>query len=267
MATSNILKKWLKTYNRALRKFFVDEGFLHASALTFYTLFAIVPIVAIAFVIASKLQLKNFLRTQLKHDFPGQEKAIDAIYSYAQAVVDHTQGGLLAIAGIAVLLYSIYRMLTHIERSFNDLWKVKAHRNIAHRITHYIILVSLGPLAFLCSSALKLYISQHLLEYSVFLAYGSICLSLVVMIILFTWIYLYVPNTKIKFRNALYGGVHAAVFYLILQSILVKSQILFSNYGVIYGSLAALPIFLIWIQLSWEIVLFGAQLSYVCQRK
>ena len=252
-------------YLISIRKFYLDHGFLHASALTFYSIFAIVPILATAFGVAKGFGLEAFLDVQLEKSFPGQENTTKFLSEYAQNLLSQSSGGLIAGIGILVLFYSVYNMLSHIERSLNRIWQIPESRNISARISHYLSLILIGPTALILASALKIFIANHVHYYSGLQLWSSNFLPLLLMVSLLYWLYKYMPNTKVNSKAALFGAVNAGVAYILCQSLLIESQLMMNNYSAVYGGFAALPIFLIWVQISWFIVLFGAQLCFVFQ--
>jgi membrane protein len=256
--------KW-RNYNLATRKFFNDNGFLQASALTFYTLFAVVPILAASFGIAKGFGLETFLNKQLEEAFPSQEVVVQALSEYAQNLLAQSSGGVIAGVALLILFYSVYSMLNHIEQALNDIWQVPKKRSISSRMSHYLALILIAPIILVVTGSLKIFIAKRLLDYNPVLSSGGSVISLLILILLFTWVYQFMPNIKVKTKTALFGGVHAGIAFTLVQTLLIESQLIMSNYGAIYGSLAALPIFLLWVQISWVILLFGAELCFVWQ--
>lgn len=261
------MRAFWRVYTITTKKFISDGGGLHASALTFYTLFAVVPIVATAFGIAKGFGLESFLDTELTKIFPGQETVVEMISDFAKRLLEQSKGGLIAGIGLILLFYSVFRMLNHTEMAFNRLWNVKQSRSINSKISRYLSLMLIAPILFISSGSIKIFVTTQLKDFNVMLSWSSSLLSLIILVGLFTWAYQYLPNTKVKLEAAFVGGAHTAVFYMLLQSLSVKSQIILSSYGAVYGSLAALPIFLIWVQMGWVILFFGADLCFVYQNK
>lgn len=254
-----------RIYKFALQKFFNDEGFLHASALTFYTLFAVVPILATAFGISKGFGLDAFLDQQLERLFPGQETMVDTLSGYAQNLLSQSSGGIIAGIALLTLFFSVYSALGHIEKTLNNVWQVPIQRGVILRANHYLALILIAPIALILAGGLKIFISTKIADYNQVLAFSSSILSLLLYILFFTWLYKFVPNTRVTRNAALFGGIHTSIAYSIVQTILVESQILVNNFGPVYGSLAMFPIFLLWVQISWIIVLYGAQLCFVFQ--
>lgn len=254
-----------RQYIVAIKKFNLDKGTLNASALTFYTMFALVPILAAAIGIARGFGLDEFLRTQISNAFVGQESVILFLNQYADNLLTQSTKEIVAGVAVVVLFYSIYSMLSHIEHALNEVWRVSDPRKTIRRINNYMALILIAPIILVLASSIKILIIKSLPDSNILLLGMGHLLSFLLVISLFYWFYKYIPNIKVNASAALFAGVHAGLAYFALQSILIKSQLFITNYNTIYGSLAALPLFLIWVQASWMIVLFGAQLSFVYQ--
>lgn len=257
----------LYSYSLATKKFYADNGFLHASALTFYTLFAVVPILATAFGIAKGFGLEMFLHAQLEKAFPGQETVVQFLSQYAENLLAQSSGGLIAGVAILLLFYSIYNMLNHIEKSMNQVWQVSSQRKISLRISYYLSLVLVAPIILVVTGSLQLFIAKQINQYNFLLSLVRGVTSMSLIVLLFSWLYQFMPNIKVKTKPALIAGLHTGLAYLVIQWLLIESQLIMLNYSAVYGSLAALPIFLIWVQISWVLVIYGAQLCFALQNE
>jgi len=158
-------------------------------------------------------------------------------------------------------------LLVHIERSFNEIWQVSRGRTLARKFTDYFAIMFIAPLFFIMAGAATVFINAQIQET------GSAILSPLLLLlvrflpylliwIVFTLIYIVMPNTSVKFTAALYAGIIAGTIFQAVQWIYIKFQIGVSTYNALYGSFAALPLLLLWMQVSWLVVLFGAELSY-----
>lgn len=256
-----------RIYSTAAKKFYIDNGFLHASALTFYTLFAVVPILATAFGIAKGFGLESFLNDQIAKTFSGQETVVLFLTQYAQNLLAQSSGGLIAGVALLILFYSVYSMLSHVEQAFNIIWQVPDPRSFSLRVSQYLAIIFVAPIILIVAGSLQLFIAKQIHAYNLILSWSSSLSSIVLIIAFFTWLYQYMPNIKVSTKAALFGSIHTGIAYTIVQSTLVESQVEMTSYGAVYGSLAALPIFLLWIQISWIVVLYGAQLCFMAQNK
>ena len=259
----------------AVRRFNLDKCGLRASALTFYSLLSIVPVVALAFAVAKGFGFEKTLGEQLMAKLQGHEEVAERIIGFAQSLLENTKGGAIAGVGIALLFWTVIKVLGNIEKSFNDIWGVKTPRAMGRKLTDYLSVMMICPvLLIIASSATVLVTTQitTMLERLSFLGYFADMLILLlkalpygVIWLVFTFIYAFMPNTKVDMKSALWGGILAGTIYQLVQLAYISFQIGVSNYGAIYGSFAALPLFLVWLQLSWLIVLLGAEISFAHQ--
>ncbi len=267
--------RWLRILVIILRSFKGGRIPLRASSLTFYSLLSIVPVFAMLFGIAKGFGLEKALETQLLARIEGQEEALRKIIEFANTLLQSTRGGLLAGVGVVVLLWSMIKVLGNIETAFNEIWEVKRGRSIWRKITDYLSLSFLCPLLLVMSSTATVIIVSRVRtvvqKTSLLEAVGPVIslglrfLPYGVLWILFTFIYIFMPNTKVRLSSALTAGIVAGSLYEIFQKLHIHFQIGVAKYNAIYGSFAALPLFLIWLQISWLIVLVGAELSYAHQ--
>lgn len=257
-----------------MQKYIGDNCALRASALTFYTLLSVVPVVAMAFGIAKGFGLEQRLESQLYHRLAGQEEVVEKVISFARTLLANTQGGLIAGIGVAFLFWSAIKVLNHIEETFNDIWQVKS-RSFIRKFTDYLAIMIISPLLITTSSSVNIYIMTQVTAGAEKLALMQIAGPLIFFLLkllpfgltwlLFILIYIVMPNTRVRWSAALIAGILGAFIFQLTQSIYIHAQVLLSKYNAIYGSFAALPLFLIWLQLSWMIVLVGAQIAYAHQ--
>jgi membrane protein len=253
----------------AIRGFKEDRCQLRASALTFYSLLSIVPLLALFFGIAKGFGLEKLLENVLRKNFSEYEEALTLFLNFSHSLLEKTSGGLIAGTGVVLLLWSIMKLLTNIEVSFNHIWKVKKTRSIYRKFSDYISILLFALLLLVISNSIVIFVST---KFTAFLGtFGSIVFQLmrllpfVLIWILFTTIYVLMPNTKVSFRSGFLAGLIAGTIYQIAQFAYISLQIGVARFNAIYGSFAALPLFLVWLQLSWIIVLFGTEISYAIE--
>ncbi len=259
----------------AIRGFDEDKCQLRASALTFYTLLSFVPVVAMAFGIAKGFGFEKPLEKQLLEKFPGQEEIIGQVVEFAHSLLENTQGGVIAGIGVVLLFWTVIKVLGHIERSFNDVWEIKKARSFGRKFGDYLSIILIAPILVITSSSVTVFIKTQiefitkevalLGFFSAFIFSALKLFPYLVIWLLFTFIYILMPNTKVNFRSGLLAGIVAGTVFQISQYIYIAFQIGVAKYNAIYGSFAALPLFLVWLQLSWLIVLFGAEISFAHQ--
>jgi membrane protein len=259
----------------AFRGFKEDRLQLRASALTLYSLLAIVPVLAMVFAVAKGFGFDMLLQDQLLVRFPGQQEVLVQAIGFAKTLLAKTRGGLIAGIGIIVLYWAVIKVLGHIEQSFNDIWNVSKARSLWRKFSDYLTIMLICPVLVILSSSATVFIKTQitlivdkiaLLGFFSPLIYVSFKLIPYVLIwLLFTFTYIMMPNTKVRIGSGLVAGIVAGTIYQILQMVYIHFQFLLSKYNAIYGSFAALPLFLIWLQTSWLIVLFGAEIAFAHQ--
>jgi len=271
----SFLLKQLRIIILAFRGFAEDKCYLRASALTFYSLLSVVPAAALAFGVAKGFGLQKLLEKELIENLKGQEEVVNQIINFANSMLDETRGGLIAGIGVVLLFWLIIKLLGNIEESFNDIWGIKHARTYGRKLSDYLSVMLICPVLLILSGSITVFITTQIEQITqkidmlgpisplISLLLKSI--PLCVIWLLFTFVYIFMPNTKVRFRAGLLGGIIAGVTYQIVQWGYITFQIGVSKYGAIYGSFAALPLFLFWLQISWLIVLFGAEISFAFQ--
>ncbi|MGD9333241.1 MAG: YhjD/YihY/BrkB family envelope integrity protein [Desulfobacterales bacterium] len=259
----------------ALRGFKEDACMLRASSLTFYTMLSIVPVAALAFGIAKGFGYQKVLEEQLYKNFPGQEEVVQRVVVFAQSLLETTKGGVIAGIGLVLLFWAGIKVLSNIEHSFNSIWRVDQPRSIARKFSDYLAIMLISPLLVILQSSAAVFITTHVNQIAQEIApfdYFSSLIQLsfklipfVIVWVLFTMVYLIMPNTRVKFTSGVIAGVVAGTGYQLFQGLYISLQVGAARYNAIYGSFAALPLFLTWLQVSWVIVLFGAEVSYAQQ--
>ena len=271
----SFLLKQLRIIILAFRGFFENKCSLMASALTFYSLLSVVPTLALIFGVAKGFGLQKLLEEDLLERFRGQEEVIVRIIAFAHSVLENTRSGLIAGIGVTVLLWLIIKLLGNIENSFNEIWGIERARTFGRKLSDYLLVMLTCPMLLVASSSITVFISTqvtHITDRIALLGIFSPLVSLVVkgipyyiIWVLFTFIFIIMPNTRVRFRSALLAGVVAGTLYQIVQQAYITFQIGVVKYGAIYGSFAALPLFLVWLQVSWLIIFFGAEISFASQ--
>ena len=265
---------FLKIWFITIAEFNKDRIREKASNLTYFTLLSIVPVIAMAFGISKGFGLEKIMEKQISSFFAGQQEIQKNIMSIAQNMIQAANGNVITGVGLVVLLYLVMRLLNHIEITFNVMWDIKKHRPIHRKLSDYISVMVLGVLLVVLSSSATYYILTEVDKLGSTQAYSEIKSGVVFLIKLIPYsliwlllflLYLIFPNTRVKVRAALIAGIVAGSAYQLTQWGFITFNFLFSRYNAIYGSLAILPLFLIYIQLSWFIVLIGAELAYAIQ--
>ena len=271
----SFLIKQLRMIILAFRGYDEDRCLLRASSLTFYTLLSIVPVAAMFFGVAKGFGFERRLQEELFNRFPGQEEVLNQIISFSNSLLAQTQGGLIAGIGMLVLFWSVLKVLGHIEMALNDIWGIKESRSWGRKFSDYLSIMLISPLLVLISGSATVFIKTQVTQVTQKVELLGVISPLIFLLLkftpyvliwtLFTILYVIMPNTKVNFKAGLLGGVVAGTLYQIAQWGYISFQIGAAKYNAIYGSFAALPLFLMWLQISWWIVLFGAELSFANQ--
>lgn len=268
-----LLKRTYRIFKNAFASFMRHDCYNKSASLAFYTLLSIVPVLAVTIGIAKGFGLQESIEGFILDKFKENKEIALQILEFASNTLHHAEGSVIAGFGVLVLFWSVFSLLGSIETSLNDIWHVKSARTWGRKITHNLTLILLCPLLLaIVSSATVFLIAQ--IRLATQLAIGNAVInpfmhvvvnffSLIMSWVLFACIYVFLPNTQVKFRYGLVAGIVAGTFYQIVQAIYIHIQIFLSSYGAIYGSLAAIPLFFIWLQISWLIVLMGAELAFM----
>jgi membrane protein len=274
-ATRALPIKYARIFLAAFNAFAEHRCQLRASALTFFSLLSVVPVVAMAFGIAKGFALQKLLEQRLLGEFPGQEEVLLKVFEFANAFLENTKGGLIAGVGVIVLFWTIIKVLGNIEDSFNDIWGVVKARTLARKATDYLSIMLTAPVLLILSSSVTVFITTQV-EFIAgklellgalrpLITFALKAAPYTIMWVLFAFVYVFIPNTKTHIPSCIFAGIVGGTIYQAVQWFYVKFQVGVAQYNAIYGSFAALPLFLVWLQLSWLIVLAGAEIAYAHQ--
>ncbi len=257
------------------RGFVENRCQLRASSLTFYSLLSVVPVMAMAFGVAKGFGFQRALEREVGRVFTAHAEIADQIMVFANRLLDNTRGGLVAGIGFTFLVWTVLKVLSNIEQSFNEIWGVQEARSWVRKVSDYLSLTLLLPVLFIISSAATVIIAgkiQTIMHRVSLLGYMAPVIHVVIRLLplaaicfMFTLLYVIMPNTHVRVRSGLLAGLAAGAAFQLFQFLYVTFQLGVARYNAIYGSFAALPLFLIWLQASWMIVLSGAELSFATQ--
>lgn len=267
----NIWTSTLKTLNLTVRSF-TDTGLQNKSmSLTYSTVLALVPALALIFAISRGFGFQDTVQNELYVIFPAQQKAISTAISFVDSYLKQSSQGLFVGVGIVMLLWTLVSLLSNIEEAFNSIWNVKKSRSFPQKVTDYIAICLMVPVLMICSSGASIFMSTIVQE-NLNLPFLTPVINsllefapLVMAWLAFTLSYFLIPNTKVQIKYAAIAGAVCAVAFQVLQLLFVNGQIYVTKYNAIYGSFAFLPLMLIWLQLSWLILLTGSVLAYSLQ--
>jgi membrane protein len=232
-------------------------------------------VAAMFFGVAKGFGFAKRLEKELYDKFPGQEEVLSQVINFSNSLLEQTQGGLIAGIGLLVLFWAVLKVLGHIEMALNDIWEIKEQRSWGRKFSDYLSIMLISPVLVLMSGSATVFITTQVEQitqkvallgvFSPLISFLLKFMPYVLIWVLFTILYIIMPNTRVNFKAGLLGGVVAGTLYQIAQWGYISFQIGAAKYNAIYGSFAALPLFLMWLQISWWIVLFGAELSFANQ--
>ena len=262
------LIRQVRIYFLAFKGFFEDRAAVRAAALTYFTMLSLVPIFAIAFAIARNFGFEDRMHKVINNQMAGQEEIMKKVTDLVDNLLLNVKGGVIAGVGGVILFWSVIQVLNNIEASFNDIWQIRKPRNLLRKFSDYLAIMILGPFAIGVSGSVMVKIQTAAQEFELFkpvIVFLIKSIPYVSIWLLFTIVYIVMPNTKVKFKYALVAGVFAGTVAVIFQTLYQGLQIGVWKFNTLYGSIAMIPLFLIWLQITWLIVLMGAEISFAYQ--
>ncbi len=263
--------KVIKTINLAVRSFLSSDIQSQACAMTYRTVLAIVPALAMLFALGRGFGLQTLIEKELYSIFHAQREFINRMLAFVDSYLNQASEGIFVGIGILFLLWTLISLVSSVEESFNAVWGVKEGRSFWRKITDYTAMLLILPVLMICAGGLNMLLSSTIDSIfhfkfltplvTVFLEAGSWIFTW----LFFTAVYMLIPNVKVKFTNALISGILAGTGFLVLQWVFVTGQMYVAKYNAIYGSVSFVPLMLIWLQLVWVITLSGAVLCYASQ--
>lgn len=263
--------KVIKTINLSVRSFMSADIQSQACAMTYRTVLAIVPALAMLFALGRGFGLQSLLESEIYSIFHAQKEAISRMLAFVDSYLNQASEGIFVGIGLLFLLWTLISLVSSVEDSFNAVWGVKNGRSLWRKVTDYTAMLLILPVLMICAGGLNMLLSSTIdsIFHFKFLT-PLVTVSLEAGSWIFTWlfftaVYMLIPNVKVKFTNALIAGVLAGTGFMILQWIFVTGQMYVAKYNAIYGSVSFIPLMLIWLQLVWVITLSGAVLCYASQ--
>ena len=243
----------------------------NAAALTYSTLLAIVPILAVVFAIARGFGYNKYIEEWFRNVLSSQPQAAETIIGFVNSYLIHTKSGIILGIGLVFMLWTVTMLIRNIELAFNNIWQVKKPRSFFRTVTDYMGMFILAPIIIVVTSGISIFVATVTSQTEGMELFAPMVrilwdiMPFVLMSAIFIALYVFMPNIRVKLKCAIWPGVLAGVAMQGLQLFYIHSQIWVSSYNAIYGSFAALPLFMLWVQISWSICLFGAELCYTSQ--
>jgi membrane protein len=261
----------VKTLVLAVRGYIKTDLNVRASALTYSVVFALIPFFALVISISKGFGVENIIQNFLQDTIIGQTDSVPIVMDFVDRYLKTMRGGLFIGIGIGILFWSVMNFFMQVEKAFNGIWQVKKSRSFLRQFTTYFSIILIIPLLIAFSSGFSIYVSSALKQTYIYevlsplLRFGMKLIPYFINWFVFTILYMIVPNTKVRFNNALIAGLIAGTAFQAFQMLYINIQVYLSRYNVVYGSFAAIPLLLFWIQVSCLIVLLGAEISYASQ--
>ncbi|MEA5006036.1 MAG: YihY/virulence factor BrkB family protein [Rikenellaceae bacterium] len=264
--------RYLKVFIMTVRGFTSDKVNLQAQSLTYFSTMSVVPFVAVVFAVTNGFGYGSEMENLIYKYFEGNELIINYLLKFAGNIVTSLENGIFGLITFLMLISTVIFLMLNIEKAFNDIWKVSGGRSIHKRLTYYPILLLVSPFVVLIFMSLGLLYTDSLksigLEIDWIIPITSIFTWIIlygVVVVVFTMMYFLIPNTKVKFAAAFNSALILAMAFIVVQVFYVETQLLVSGLNAVYGVFAAIPLFLVWMNISWTLILFGAELSHAFQ--
>ena len=254
-----------------IKTFSAEKIGFQAVALSFFCTMAAVPFMAVAFAITGGLGLEDTLKQLLVSNIPNQQ-AVDTLFGYAQNVIDTAQSSPVGLVSALLFTWLVLWMMMCVESVFNNVWRVNKSRNIFKRLTFYLVIMGLSPFvvllffagAIVYSNVLDVLVPDVAFSENIKNFLGWVVFA-AVSVMTFSAMYKFIPNHYVRYKDALKAALLSGVLFTILQYLVLETQIFVSRLNTIYGAVAAIPLFMFWLNFGWFIILIGAELSYAFQ--
>jgi membrane protein len=266
-----LARKALSALVVSVHRFLGDACGMSASALTYYSLLSFVPVIALLFAIAKGFGIRNSLDNFLHSIFEENAAVLDQAMEFANRAIENARGGLITGVGIFILLWAVIRVLNCAETAMNRVWRVKQGRGLRRMFTDYLSVLFVAPLLVMLGSGVNVFLTTgletYLPDFAPWVTPLLAWIPYLLVWLLFIFLYMFLPAVPVRFKHAFWAALVAGSLYQVMQWLYIRFQVGVNSYNAIYGSLAALPLLLVWVQLSWSIVLWGTELCYILRNR
>ena len=264
--------KYLKVMMITIKTFSSEKIGFQAVALSFFSTMSVVPFVAIVFAVTGGLGLADKLTEFLYEYFNNSQQVIDTILGFAQNIINTAQSSAMGLVSALLFVWIIIWMMMSVEKVFNNVWMVQKSRNLFRRLSVILVMLLVSPFIVLVffggsvvySHALN-YLGLDVESFTIFKTILGWILFGVVATLTFSAMYKFIPNAAVDYSNALRAAIFSGIAFTIMQYVYLETQVMVTRLNGIYGAFAAVPLFMIWINVGWFIILIGAELSYAFQ--
>ena len=264
--------KYMKVLILTIKTFSGEKIGFQAVALSFFSTMSVVPFVAIVFAITGGFGLDDKLKEFLYSYFNNSQQIIDSVLGFAQNIIDTAQSSAMGLVSALLFVWIVIWMMMNVERVFNNVWKVQKSRNLFRRLTVIIAMLFVTPFvvmvffggSFVYSHALS-YLGLDVESFSAFKTIFTWAMFGVVAVFTFSAMYKFIPNFPVDYSNALRAAAYSGIAFTLMQYLYLETQVFVTRLNGIFGVFAAVPLFMVWINIGWFIILIGAELSYAFQ--
>ena len=264
--------KYLKVMMITIKTFSSEKIGFQAVALSFFSTMSVIPFVAIVFAITGGFGLADKLKEFLYDYFNNSQQIIDTVLGFAQNIIDTAQSSAVGLVSALLFFWIVIWMMMNVEKVFNNVWKVQKSRNLFRRLSVIIAMLLVSPFivmvffggSFVYSHALG-YLGLNIESFNTFKTILSWSLFGALATFTFSAMYKFIPNAPVDYPNALRAAAYSGIAFTVMQYLYLETQVFVTRLNGIYGAFAAVPLFMIWINIGWFIILIGAELSYAFQ--
>ena len=244
---------------------------VRANSLSFALLFAFIPMLAMIYAIARGFGFEEMVSQQLAGSFLAEANVAPVLLEWVERYLETARGGLFVGIGLVVLIWAVYAFFNMLENSFNSIWNVKKTRSFARRMTNYVMTLLLVPILVVVTSGISIFLNSTEILASVLSAIEPLrkfmlrFIPFVATSAVFTWIFIAIPSTQVKFSSAIIPGVLMGFLYQVVQALSMFLVVLFTRMSIVYGAFSAIPLVLIWLHITCWLLLIGAELAFAIQ--
>ena len=266
-----LLYRFLQTIILVARGFKDQVLVVRANSLSFALLFAFIPMLALIYAIARGFGFEETVQNTISSSFLAEANVAPVLLEWIERYLDTARGGLFLGIGLIVLIWAVYAFFNMLENSFNCIWNVKQSRSFARRMTNYVMTLLLVPVLVVVTSGISIFLNsteilapvldgilpirKFMLRFLPFVATAGV----------FTWIFIAIPNTKVKFSSAIIPGILMGLLYQLVQALSMFLVVLFTRMSIVYGAFSAIPLVLIWLNVTCWLLLIGSELAFAIQ--
>lgn len=268
-------KRWLYRFLQTI--ILVARGFkdqvlvVRANSLSFALLFAFIPMMALIYAIARGFGFEEIVKSTISSSFLAEANVAPVLLEWIERYLETARDGLFLGIGLIVLIWAVYAFFNMLENSFNSIWNVKQSRSFTRRMTNYVMTLLLVPVLVVVTSGISIFLNSTEVLASVLDSIVPIrkfmlrFLPFVATAGVFTWIFIAIPNTKVKFSSAIIPGILMGLLYQIVQALSMYLVVLFARMSIVYGAFSAIPLVLIWLHITCWLLLVGSELAFAIQ--